>query len=118
MKKVLIVDDDQGILEAMQLAIEDEGYIVKTVADGNLAVAKAKEFQPHIILLDLLLSGKDGVEIINLLRQNTKTKDIPVIMLSAHPSAAQTAKKSGATGFLAKPFDVEDLLTIVEQNMK
>ncbi len=110
MAKVLIVDDDHAILEAMQIAIEDEGYDVQTVADGNSAALKAKEFLPQIILLDLLLSGKDGTEIIGQLRKQPETKDIPVILLSAHPTAAETAKKCGATDFLAKPFDVDELL--------
>ena len=110
MARVLIVDDDHAILEAMQIAIEDEGHTVQTVADGNLAAAHAKTFLPNIILLDLLLSGKDGTQIIAMLKTQKETKDIPVIMLSAHPTAAQTAKESGATDFLAKPFDVDELL--------
>jgi DNA-binding response OmpR family regulator len=118
MKKVLIVDDDHAILEAMQLAIEDEGYSVSVIADGNLAAVEAKKVMPHIILLDLLLSGKDGTEVIAMLRKQKETKDIPVILLSAHPTAAQTAKKCGATGFLAKPFDVDELLDIVQKNIK
>ncbi len=116
MKKVLIIDDDHAILEAMQLAIEDEGYVVTTVADSNKAVQTAKEFKPHIILLDLLLSGKDGVEIITLLRDQEETKHIPVILLSAHPTASHAAKVSGATDFLAKPFEVDDLLSIVKRH--
>jgi DNA-binding response OmpR family regulator len=118
MAKVLIVDDDHAILEAMQIAIEDEGYDVMTVADGNSAAAKAKEFLPHIILLDLLLSGKDGTEIIGLLREQPETKGIPVILLSAHPTAAETAKKCGATDFLAKPFDVDELLDKVATHIR
>lgn len=113
MAKVLIVDDDHAILEAMQIAIEDEGYTVQTVADGNSAADKAKEFLPDIILLDLLLSGKDGTEIIGMLRNQEETKDIPVILLSAHPNAAQTAKNCGANDFLPKPFDVDELLSKV-----
>lgn len=115
MKKVLIVDDDHAILEAMQLAIEDEGYDVTTVADGNLAVKTALSVKPDVVLLDLLLSGKDGTEILNLLRKEEATKLVPVILLSAHPTAAQTAKANGATDFLAKPFEVEDLLRIVKK---
>lgn len=115
MKKVLIIDDDTAILEAMQIALEDEGYTVTTITDGNLAVSQGISVQPGIILLDLLLSGKDGTEIIKLFKQNEKTENIPVILLSAHPSASQTAKTSGATDFLAKPFDVDELLTKVKQ---
>lgn len=118
MKRVLIIDDDHAILEAMQLAIEDEGYEVTTTADGNNAVIKAKDFHPNIILLDLLLSGKDGTEIVTMLKKDTDTEDIPVILLSAHPTAAQTAKNCGATGFLAKPFDVDELLELVKKHAK
>lgn len=118
MKKVLIVDDDPAILEAMQLAIEDEGYKVQTIADGNQAVIAAIKFKPSLILLDLLLSGKDGGEIIRMLKAKKVTEHIPVILLSAHPTASLTAKQAGAAGFLAKPFDVDELLEMVGKHIR
>lgn len=115
MKKILIVEDDTAILEALELALQDEGFSVHTVTNGNDAVDKAVEVMPDIILLDLLLSGKDGTEIIKQLKQNNASQKIPVILLSAHPSAAQVAKTSGATDFIAKPFDVDVLVSKVMQ---
>lgn len=110
MKKVLIVDDDNAILEAMQLALEEESYEVNTVSDGDRAYEVSKSFKPDIILLDYLLSGNSGTEIIEVLKKDNSLKDIPIILLSAHPTAVHIAKESGATDFLAKPFNVEDLL--------
>jgi CheY-like chemotaxis protein len=65
---------------------------------------------PDLILLDVLLSGKDGREIVKYLKRKAETKAIPVIMFSAHPSAEETARAAGADDFLAKPFDIEVLL--------
>ncbi len=63
-----------------------------------------------MILLDVLLSGKDGREIVKYLKSQDETRYIPVIMFSAHPSAEETARKAGADDFIAKPFDIDELL--------
>ena len=70
---------------------------------------------PDLILLDLLLSGKDGREIVKYLKSQEETRHIPVIMLSAHPSAEETARLAGADDFVAKPFDIVVLLTRIAQ---
>lgn len=110
MKKVLIIEDDEGIIEAMQLAIEMLGYSVKTLSKGDTVVQTVIEFKPDVIMLDLLLSGMDGKEICKKLKSTPETSHVPVIMLSAHPTAKLSAKEAGADYFLPKPFDVNELL--------
>ncbi len=117
MNKILVVDDDPAIVEAIQLALEDDGYSVETCIDGEKGLELIATLKPKVVLLDLLLSGKDGGEIIIKLKQSDETKDIPVILVSAHPSAEEISKKSGANDFLAKPFDVEVLLEIIKKHM-
>lgn len=112
-KKVLIVDDDEGILDAISLILEDEGYTVKTSSDGDSTFRVVKKLHPNIILLDVLLSGSDGREICKILKNNTETKDIPVVMISAHPTAKKSIREYGADAFLAKPFEASELLTTV-----
>ena len=110
MKKVLIVDDDESILDAVSLLLMDEGYHVDTTPKGYEVHEKVASFKPEIILLDVLMSGSDGRIICKSLKESLKTKNIPVIMMSAHPMAHQSAIDAGADDFLAKPFETEDLL--------
>lgn len=115
MKKILVIDDDPGILEAIRAILEFGGHIVETTADTNYVNTLNEDKLPDIILVDFLLSGKDGKEVIRQLKNDDLRKKIPVIMLSAHPSAEKAAKEAGADDFLAKPFELEELLSIVKK---
>lgn len=108
--KVLIVDDDEGIIDALSLILEDEGFTVKTVNKGEQAIEQVEKFKPNVLLLDLLMSGYDGRDICKQLKQDPQTQTVPVIMISAHPSARQGALDAGADDFLAKPFETSELL--------
>lgn len=110
MVKILIVDDDDGILDALSLILEEEGYEVDTLVKGLEVLTKVKKTQPDLILLDMLLSGNDGRHICKSLKADTKTKKIPILMISAHPNAKISAFESGADDFLPKPFEREELL--------
>lgn len=109
-KKILVVDDDPDILLFLQVILEEEGYIVVTTDKGEYLEKLNNGSLPHLVLLDVLLSGKDGRDIVKHLKSQEKTKHIPVIMFSAHPSAEATSLKAGADAFVAKPFDIEMLL--------
>jgi DNA-binding response OmpR family regulator len=115
-KKVLIVDDDEGILDALSVIVEIAGYEVLTCQDGE-TVEKLLEDQqelPDLILLDMLLSGRDGRILCKQLKKLDKTKHIPIIMLSAHPKAEIGIEECGADAFISKPFKMNDLLEKVE----
>lgn len=111
-KKVLIVDDDPDILEALKLMFESSAYQVKTTTRAEETYEAVKEFHPDAIILDVLLSGVDGRAVCQKLKSQPQTKDIPVIMVSAHPSAAQSTIAAGADDFIAKPFD---MFTLIDQ---
>jgi DNA-binding response OmpR family regulator len=116
--RILIVDDDLAILEAVGFALEDAGHEIKLISkslDG--IVAQVELAAPDVIILDMLLSGTDGRNICRLLKSNPSTAPIPVIMMSAHPTAAQSAAEAGADDFLPKPFDIDELLTKVESHL-
>jgi len=117
-KKVLIVDDDPDILEALQLTFEAADYIARTTTKGEETYHQVDEFAPDIIILDVLLSGKDGRRICQKLKKDKATKHIPIIMISAHPEADKSTRVMGADDFLAKPFDLDDLLKKVEQHIR
>lgn len=114
-KRVLIVDDDDGILDAVSMVLEQAGYIVDSTDKGTEVFGKISACRPDAILLDMLISGVDGRELCKLLKQQADTKDIPVIMISAHPSARSTILESGAQDFLPKPFESAALLRIIKQ---
>lgn len=117
-KNIWVVDDDESILEVMQVLLEGEGYLVKTFVNGHrLQELDAHSELPDLILLDVLLSGEDGRDICKRLKHRQETKDIPIIMLSAHSSAGKVASVCGADDFLGKPFDIDALIGTVEKHL-
>lgn len=120
MPKILVVDDDQDILLVMEALLKMNGYEVAVTAKGEEAITKASTFCPQLILLDVRLSGSDGREICKSLKATKSTCNIPVIMVSAHPSGVSDISAYGADDFIAKPFDVKFLLgriqSLVRQN--
>ncbi len=112
-KKVLVADDDPAICEGISMILEDAGYGVITTTDGQ-TVTEVKKDVPDIILLDIWMSGVDGREVCRDLKQQETTKNIPVVMISANKDTEQMALSCGADGFIAKPFEMEDLLAKVK----
>ncbi|MBA2287497.1 MAG: response regulator [Ktedonobacteraceae bacterium] len=113
--KILVVDDDPDILEFLQELLTLEGYTV-AITDKAEYVEKLHDGSlPDLILLDVLLSGKDGRDIVKQLKSQQETRHIPVIMFSAHPSAEETARAAGADDFVAKPFEMDAMLALVAQ---
>jgi CheY-like chemotaxis protein len=110
-KRILVVDDEPDILEFLQVILDEEGYAVVTSDKGEYLEQLHNGGLPDLILVDVLLSGKDGREIVKYLKRQEETKHIPIIMFSAHPSAEETARQAGAEDFLAKPFEIDALLT-------
>lgn len=111
-KKILIADDDPGILDAMTMMLEDEGYEVETTVDGA-TVQDMRETLPDLLLLDIWMSGMDGREICKRLKRQELTKCIPIIIISANKDTDRFAKEAGADDFIAKPFEMDDLLAKV-----
>lgn len=116
--KILIVDDDLDILAVMQLLFKTKGYDVTTISKGEEVFDRIKIFYPDLILLDVLISGKDGRDICKKLKQGSSTKEIPVVMFSANPSAAETIHEYGADDFIHKPFEVTDLLNTINKYLQ
>jgi DNA-binding response OmpR family regulator len=109
-KRILVVDDEPDILEFLQIILQEEGYEVVTSQKSAYLEQLHNGGLPDLILLDVLLSGRDGREIVKYLKRKPETQHIPIIMFSAHPSAEETARQAGADDFLAKPFHIDVLL--------
>ena len=114
-KHIFIVDDDEAILDVIKIILEDSGFKTTVVTDGNVFFNKLKSVVPDLILLDIWLTGQDGIEITKKLKSRIKFRKIPVIMISANNRGRQLALESGAEGFLAKPFEIDELVSIVNK---
>ncbi|RPH78831.1 MAG: response regulator [Nitrospiraceae bacterium] len=106
-KKILLVDDEPGILKVLSIKLRVSGYDVVTTAGGQEALDLIDSASPDIVLLDVIMPGVDGLEVLRKLRVNSR---LPVFVFSASSENAQKAMSLGADGFLAKPFDVDDLV--------
>jgi DNA-binding response OmpR family regulator len=117
MSKILVVDDDVDILSVMEILLSMKGFDVQVTSKGENAFPKVESFKPDLILLDVLISGHDGRTICRQLKSNKDTSHIPVIMFSAHPGAAAAIADYGADDFIAKPFDVNNLMKKVNAQL-
>jgi DNA-binding response OmpR family regulator len=118
MPKVLIIDDDPDVRTVMNIVMQKQGYEVATAFNKADALSKLEDFQPSVILLDVLLSGTDGREFCREIKQNEEMKNVPVIMVSAHPGAAENINSYGADDFISKPIDTLRLMEKIERLIK
>ena len=114
MPKILIIDDDPDIRMLMNVLMKKQGYEVETAYDKEDALIKLQNFQPSIILLDVLLSGTDGRELCKEIKESDKLQAVPIIMISAHPGAADNISNYGADDFISKPINSETLLKKID----
>ncbi|MET3575897.1 response regulator YycF [Bhargavaea ullalensis] len=116
-KTILVVDDEKPIADILQFNLKKEGYSVVTAYDGEEAIAKAEEVQPDLVLLDIMLPKKDGMEVCRELR---KKYDFPIIMLTAKDSEIDKVLglELGADDYVTKPFSTRELIARVKANMR
>jgi len=107
--RVLVIDDDPGVRDYMEALVSRQGYEVTAAADGEEALKNLETTQPDLITLDMVLPGMDGLQTLEKLKQ--RLPDVPVVMLSGHGQARNIveAMRRGASDFLRKPFEVEEL---------
>ncbi|MCR4324976.1 MAG: response regulator [Candidatus Curtissbacteria bacterium] len=117
-KKILVIDDDSAILEATRIILEDKGYVISTLNSGELIHKVIKKEKPNLIIIDVWLPGEDGDKITQKLKSKDGTKKIPVVLMSANQDVKKIAKENKAEGFLSKPFEIDDLLSLVEKHLK
>lgn len=117
MKKILVIDDDPDILDVVKMILESHDYDVLVSENANI-FGLLDGHLPDLILLDILLSGEDGRDLAKRIKKNKKTEKIPIVMLSAYPDARKSTIEAGANDFISKPFEVADLLMVVERNIK
>ena len=110
---IIIVEDDPGVQDAFQLIFERAGYETIILSSGNTILNGSFDI-PDVFILDKQLSGVDGLDVCRFLKAQQRTRDIPVIIVSATPHVAKPAFAANADDFLEKPFKNKELLAIVE----
>ena len=116
-KKILAVDDEKHIVRLVQINLVKEGYEVVTATNGREAVEAANAHNPDLIVMDVMMPEMDGFAALEKLKENPKTANIPVIMLTAKAQDADVFRgwQSGADLYLTKPFNPQELLTFVRR---
>lgn len=109
--RILLVEDDLALVRGLKEALESDGCVVRAVNRGNAALETALEFRPDLVILDVMMPGMDGWQVLGALRKDTATASIPVIMLTAADSDDSKIKgfTLGADDYVTKPFSVAEL---------
>jgi DNA-binding response OmpR family regulator len=122
--KILIVDDEPGIVLALQFLMEQQGFNVMTAQSGEFALELILQYNPDLVLLDIMLPGIDGWEVCEIIRLNPDYRNIKVIFLTAKRSEVDIAKglALGGDAYITKPFSNDELVAkvkeVLEKNMK
>lgn len=116
--RILLVDDDSGLLRLLSIRLSAEGYAVETAESAREALGMLKRFSPKLVITDLRMDGMDGSQLLDEIQ--VRCPGLPVLLITAHGTIpdAVSATQRGAIGFLTKPLDKHDLLEHVEQAMQ
>ena len=111
MPRIYVIDDDMDLLKVVKTLLIKRGFDVYTFTDWEAANSSLKIFEPQLILLNVFLSGIDGLDVCQKLKDSPFTRHIPVLLFSAYPRITESAIHDyGADDFIAKPFEVVDLI--------
>ncbi len=114
-KKILICDDDEGILDVLELILEETGHtVIPEINSLNVRAVLDKQ-QPDLVILDLWMPVLSGDQILQMIRSTPAYQDLPVIIISASRDGEQIASEHSASAFIAKPFDYDNLLAVVDK---
>ncbi len=118
--RILVVEDVPVVLAALRMRLEAEGFVVITARDGVEALEQARSGQPDLMLLDLMLPRLSGERVCQELRGDPRIRAVPVVVLSARVGEAERlrALAAGADAFLAKPYDVKELLGEIRTRLR
>ena len=120
MHRVLVVDDESDVTELLQYRLEQEGYRVATLNDPLGFVVKVREFEPDLMLLDIMMPELSGIQLCRIVRADPSMKDIPVIFLSARGEVEDRIKglEAGAEDYVSKPFNTNELMLRISKMLK
>lgn len=118
-RKILMVDDEADIREAVQSSLKSRGYTVVAAADGEEGLNKVRSERPDLVLLDIVMPKVDGWQVLKAIRndEDAATRQLPVVMLTANrqTSSLVESQSQKATDYLMKPFDIETLMRFINR---
>jgi DNA-binding response OmpR family regulator len=116
-KNVLVIEDEPNIIEAISFILSRDGWSVATHSNGHDAVGVVQEAMPDLVILDVMLPGKTGYDILRELRSEDATQGLPVLMLTAKGQVKdrEMAERAGASRFMTKPFSNAEVLDAVRE---
>ena len=116
-QKVLVVDDEPHILKSLAQYLEMEDFNVATASSGTEALEKVDSVKPDLVVLDVMMPGMDGFEVLETMRKSDANAETPVIMLTAKDRSSDVMKgyELGATSYLVKPFNLDELVDTIHQ---
>lgn len=112
----MIADDDRGIVDFLSIMLKFKGYEVCSTLNG-VTLLNMNNHLPDLLLLDIWMSGIDGREICNHLKKTAFTRTLPILMFSASKDIERSAMDAGADAFLAKPFEMDEMLKKIKENI-
>jgi DNA-binding response OmpR family regulator len=112
--RILYVDDDPGMRTLVTMNLESEGFLVSTAEDGDSGLEAIERLHPDLVLLDIMMPGRDGLDVLAEMRATAEVEDIPVVLLTARATDDDVWKgwSAGADYYMTKPFKPEDLLSV------
>ena len=116
-RRVLLIEDEPNIIEAISFILSRDGWTVHTHSDGETALDRVRAGTPDLVILDVMLPGRSGFDILRDLREGDDTRALPVLMLTARGQTKdrELAERLGATRFMTKPFSNSDVLDTVRE---
>src|SRR4030042_904934 len=117
-KKILVVDCEQDMVKALEVRLKANGYQVVFASDTVQAFTIANQENPDLILLDIMIPGGGGFVVAERLKQSAATHHIPIIFLTAIPGGEERAYKLGASGYIMKPYQPEELIEAVRHALE
>jgi len=116
-KRVLLIEDEPNIIQAISFILSRDGWVVDTHADGATALAEIRRRGPDVVVLDVMLPNRSGFEVLQDLRADADVADVPVLMLTARGQKRdrELAERYGASRFMTKPFSNADVLECIRE---
>lgn len=117
-KKILIVDDNNDLLDLLSEALATEGYEVECASHVDNIYETVRNSQAGLVIIDYILEGINGGELCHQIKINPRTMHLPVVMISAYQRVLESLGNYGADHFIAKPFDLNELIAVVNSHFK
>lgn len=116
-RDVLLIEDEPNIIEAIRFILSRDGWHVFSHSDGSTAANKVRDAKPDLVILDVMLPGRSGFDILRDVRADSETSEMPVLMLTAKGQSRdrEMAESLGVTRFMTKPFSNNDMLSVVRE---